>query len=358
MQRQRTPPTCDSPQEPGACLPPEARAPIRRLRAARLFALLSALSLLCGCASDQTGKWDGPQLLSASAVDTWTFRGAAARRIRTPHYLIYTTVKEPAILSQLPQLMEGGLTQYRQMAPDVQLSDRPMDCYIFNSRAEWDTFTRENTGKDARIYLQIRKGGYTVGDRYVAYYIGPNATASVAAHEGWHQFVSRHFKSRLPPFLEEGMACMFEGVTWRGDLPRWNLSVNQIRVMELRKTIDTRRLWPLEKLVTMHAGEVVDQPGERIEAFYAQSWAFAKFLWEAEGGRYRPAMRRWLADTASGEVFDPSHSHSHLTGPWNPHAVRPMMEHYLGMSFADIEKTYQAYIYKLAFTLYDQQWGS
>ena len=55
----------------------------------------------------------------------------------------------------------------------------------------------------------------------------------------------------------------------------------------------------------MHAGHVVQAPRERINAFYAQSWAFARFLNEAEGGRYRPMFRKLLADAAAG-VVEPS----------------------------------------------------
>ena len=74
-----------------------------------------------------------------------------------------------------------------------------MACYLFQTRDEWAAFTRTRTGADAAIYLQINRGGYTVRDWYVAYFIGDLGTYSVAAHEGFHQYVARHFRSRLPP---------------------------------------------------------------------------------------------------------------------------------------------------------------
>ena len=55
--------------------------------------------------------------------------------------------------------------------------------------------------------------------------------------------------------------------------------------------------------MTMHAGEVVALPGSKIEAFYAQNWAFAEFLWDAENGKYRPAFQRLLTDCANGTVY-------------------------------------------------------
>lgn len=317
--------------------------------------------LLGGCESSmqQLGRWDGPQLLSTSSVEAWTFRGEPARRIKSANYLIYTTIGDEDIVALLPQVMEGALEQYRRVAPGTTHSAAPMECYVFERRVEWEAFTKANTGPDASIYLQIRRGGYAIRDKYVAYYIGRYATASVAAHEGWHQYVARHFIGRLPPFVEEGLACMFEGIGWKNEnLPRWNLAINQVRVQALRRAVETNKLWPLEKIVSMHAGEVVEENGEKVDAFYAQAWCFAKFLYESDNGRFRPNLQRWLADTADGTVFDPTGTHNRAGGPWNRTAVKPMIEHYLNLDFATIDKLYQAYLRKVAFDEYSAQWNS
>jgi hypothetical protein len=232
-----------------------------------------------------------------------------------------------------------------------------MNCYIFGFRDQWNDFTREQTGKDSITYLQIRRGGYAIGDRYVAYNIGARPTASVAAHEGWHQFVARNFRGRLPPFLEEGLATTFEGIDFRDDLPRWNCSVNPLRAQSLRHAMESKHLWPLDQLIRMHAGNVVNGTGDQIEAFYAQCWAFARFMREADNGRYLPNLQKWLAETADGSVFDPSHSHSRAGLPWNPGAVRPMLEHYMGMNLAQIDEAYQAYMHKAAYDEYPAQWN-
>ena len=328
-----------------------------------LWSLLCALALIGGCQSKRAtlGQWEGPQLLSTSSIEAWSFRGEPARRIRSKNYVIYTTIDDEEVLTLLPQVMEGALEQYRKVAPGVSQSESPMECYVFARRLEWEAHTKQYTGQDSGIYLQIRRGGYAIRDKYVAYYIGRHATASVAAHEGWHQYVARHFVGRLPPFVEEGLACMFEGIGWQGhdeSLPRWNLSINQVRVQALRRSFETSKLWPLDKLVTMHAGEVVEENGERVDAFYAQAWAFAKFLYESENGRFRPHLQRWLADTASGKVFDPSKTHARAGGPWNRNAVKPMLEHYLGMDFGAIDRLFQAYMRRVAFDEYSAQWNS
>ncbi len=317
---------------------------------------LLLIVLAGGCAS-RIGTWDGPRKPAPVTVQKWTCGKIPGKCLTTPHYLVYSTVNSDDFSRQLAQLMEGALGQYHRLAPQVPLSEKPMVCFMFDKRWQWADFTRLNTGADASVYLQINRGGYTIRDWYVAYFIGDVGTLSVAAHEGWHQYVARHFKDRLPPFLEEGLACMFENVWWDDDLPKWNLSINPTRTQGLRHAIENKRLWPLGQLIAMHAGQIVNEPGDRIEAFYGQSWAFARFLWEAEKGRYRPALQKLLTDTAAGTVPDPTGTNAWKAGNWNPAAVRPMLEQYMGMDMEAIDRAYQAYIREVAFQEFSAQWG-
>lgn len=332
------------------------------LRIGRFFSGLGLYLgiLLAGCAAQQSpvGQWEGPAAPAATQIKEWNFGEQKAKVLVSPHYQLYTTITDTEVLELLPQVMEGALGMYHQIAPDVPLSDRPLDCFIFHWRSEWDQYTQRYAGSDARIYLQIRSGGYTVRDRYVAYYIGRMGTFSVAAHEGWHQFAGRHFKGRMPPFLEEGLACMFETIIWKDNLPRWNLSVNVMRAQTLRKAWDKNILLPIDKLCSMHAGDIVGESNDKIDAFYAQCWAFARFLWEGENGKYRPALQKWLAETAAGTVYDPSLSHRRAIAPWNRRAVGPMLEHYLGMDLPAIDQAFQAYMKQIAFDELSSQWRS
>ena len=309
-----------------------------------------AVVLITGCsAQTPVGSWDGPAAAAPAASQQWDCGPEKGTVLQSQHYKIYTTIRDQEVVPLLPEVMEGALQKYRQVAAEVPISDKPLDCYMFRCRPEWDTYTQRYGGSDARVYLQIRSGGYTIRDRYVAYYIGRTGTFSVAAHEGWHQFLGRNFKGRMPPFLEEGLACMFETINWKGNLPRWNLSINPPRAANLRKAIEGKYTWPLRELCSMHAGDIVGDQPDKIDAFYAQAWAFARFMWEGEGGKYRPALQKWLAETAAGTVYDPSHSHNRVSAPWNRHAVIPMVEHYMGMDLIAIDQAYQAYIRKIAY---------
>jgi hypothetical protein len=309
--------------------------------------LLGAGLFLAGCVSSDRpqAQWEGPSAPAAVSFQPWIFSGRAARTIRTEHYALHTTITDNDFCQSLPQLMEGAYGQYRLLTPGVTPSARPMDCYIFAQRPEWAQFTTAHTGQDAAVYLQINRGGYTRLDWFVAYYIGDVGTYSVAAHEGWHQYVARNFKTRLPPFLEEGIATMFETIRWDGGLPRWDLRVNPNRLQKLRRAMDDHQLFPLNQLVTMHAGDVVGMHGGRIEAFYAQDWAFAVFLLHADHGRHRAALEKLLTDTANGTAYLPSElPHSVLPDAWLPGSVKPLLERYLGEDLAGIDVEYQAYI--------------
>ncbi len=328
-----------------------------------IWAAAGALMMLVGCAEStpsEIGHWEGPQTPALVTVSDLANPGdTKVKLVRTQHYKIYSTIVDrPDLLQRAGQLMEGAFVAYQQLAPDVTLTTYPMDCYLFATRAQWQEFTVQKTGGDATVYLQISRGGYTIHDWYVAYYIGDISTYSVAAHEGWHQFVNRHFKSRLPPFLEEGLACMFEDIQWNNDLPQWNLSINPARVMSLRKAADAHELFPLAQLITMHAGEVVGESAIKVEAFYGQNWAFARFLWEADDGKYRPALRHILADAAAGTIYDPTGSHSRPYLGWNPAGVKPMLERYLGMDLQQIQAAYDRFVQKIAYTDYQAQFQS
>jgi hypothetical protein len=323
-------------------------------RSCRLFVgSICSIALLIGCAGEPNAP-SRPRYASIVAVEPWTYPKSTARVVRSHHYAIHTTIADDAFLDKLSELMESALHQYQLFTPGVRLSATPMDCYVFQRREEWADFTTIKTGDDAALYLQINRGGYTVRDWYVAYFIGDVGTYAVAAHEGWHQYVARHFKSRLPPFLEEGIATMFENVRFYSASsapPAFDLSPKSHRADKLRHAIDSKNMWPLEKLITMHAGDVVSLPGPKIEAFYAQNWAFAEFLWDAENGKYRPALHRLLNDCATGTLFtgEARPSKRRFVDSWNPESVQPMLEHYLGMDLPQVERAYLAYCRKIAY---------
>lgn len=113
--------------------------------------------------------------------------------------------------------------------------------------------------------------------------------------------------------------------------------------------MDSNELFPLSKLITLHAGNVVGLPPIRIEAFYSQNWAFARYLWDGDNGKNRPALQKLLADTAAGTIYDPTGSLRLPYLGWNPAGVQPLIEHYLGADLPIIEADYLQFIHKVAY---------
>src|SRR6266540_2375084 len=124
--------------------------------------------LLIGCSQSKptSGSWDGLKSPVMLSNEPWTYNGQSAQRLHTPHYTINTTIGDEQFLKQLAQVLEGALEQYRKFTPDIPLTARPMDCYIFANRSQWSDFTRHHTGADAPVYLKINRGGFTLRDWY------------------------------------------------------------------------------------------------------------------------------------------------------------------------------------------------
>ena len=311
---------------------------------------LGLVLVLSGCVGRHGNSvgGSGPAELAPVRLEPWTLQGIPARRVITPHYVIYSTLPNDEFLESMGQLMEGALGQYQRLAPMAPPTERPMECYLFATRPQWARFTQEKTGQDASVYLQINRGGYTVRDWFVAYWLGDVGTFSVSSHEGFHQFAARHFRDRIPPFLEEGLACLFEDVSWDGRLPKWKFGVNEGRQAALRRASAGGQLLPLETLVSMHAGQVISRSPEQIAGFYAQGWAFARFLWEYDAGRYRPALRQLLYDASAGSLYGSADAAPAGGLYWNPRSAKPLLEHYLGQTLPTIDGQYQGFVRDLA----------
>jgi hypothetical protein len=99
----------------------------------------------------------------------------------------------------------------------------------------------------------------------------------------------------------------------------------------------------------MHAGDVVGMPPGKIEAFYAQDWAFAMFLLNGDGGVHREALTKLLSDAANGTAYLKGEvPRSLFPDAWQPSSVRPLLERYLHEDLATIDAQYSAYLIHLA----------
>lgn len=292
-------------------------------------------------------------------LQIWDNPYASGLVILTRHYQIYTTLDDPLMLRQVPSFVESVYAEYQAQLPDPVDSDHRFVIYLFADRRQWEQFTRDFAGPDAQMYLRIQKGAYAINDVCVAYHIGRSQTFSVLGHEGWHQFNSRFFTYRLPSWLDEGVATLFETCRFHQGRFVFEPQRNLLRLGALKETLLTGRMIPLEQLLVLNPGQVLPTSGgteERVTAFYAQTYALVRFLREEFYGYYlrkyhtmmAAALRgRWPLDEIEARIA--SDRNLPLTVAWNQQVAVRLFSLYIDSDLNKIEKEYRAFCEKITY---------
>jgi hypothetical protein len=293
-----------------------------------------------------------PALVS---VEPWENKYGPGLKLTTDHYEIFSTVAEPLMLRMVPGFIESAYGGYNDQLPQPLDTASPFQIYLFADRQQWEDFTYSFAGEQATIFCKIKTGAYYLNGACVVYDIGPKRTLSALGHEGWHQFNSRHFKYRLPSWLDEGVAMLFETSVSEGGLFRFDPSANVQRLGALKDTLSNGKPIPLKELVATSPGEALatDQ-AEAVMAFYSQSYALVRFLREVDYGRRLDSYRRLLSDGLLGrwpldESAGTTAADRNLprTIPWNRQVGRQLFEHYIGTDLAHLEQEYTAFCHRI-----------
>jgi len=285
------------------------------------------------------------------AVEVWNNRYGPGLKLTTNHYEIFTTLLKPSVLRRSAGLIESAYKAYNLQLPEPVETKIKFIIYLFAYRGQWEDFTNNFAGEQAEIFLRIKAGAYCHNGVCVAYDIGVERTFSVLAHEGWHQFSSRHFKFRLPSWLDEGVAMLFETQGGKGGALSFEPAKNTYRLSTLKKTMSKNKMVPLRDLIATTPGDVLatDQ-AETVMGFYSQSYALIRFLREAGGGERLGDYHRLIADGLQGNwPLDATSSKiaSDRNIPrnilWN-HLVSLVLFHeYIGDDYEPVEKEYRAF---------------
>jgi hypothetical protein len=273
------------------------------MRIASCLLFLSLLIYGSGCVQstaakpEQNGdavKWDYERISGYMAnvpgirgMKPWDNPHGQGICIETQHYQIFTTLVDPLMLRQTPSFVESAYQAYESQVPDKIECTEKFKVYLFGDRKGWEAFTRQFTGPDAEVYLKIQRGAYAKDGVCIAYNIGRKQTFAVLGHEGWHQFNQRYFKYRLPSWLDEGVATLFETCQYSQGVFEFHPQDNLMRLGTLRQIVQQRRMIPLAELITLNPGQVLDGYGGDNDAamsFYAQNYALVRFLREYEYG--------------------------------------------------------------------------
>ena len=237
------------------------------------------------------------RLPDLGSIDSWQNNYGPGLKISTQHYEIYTTLMDRFLLSTIPGFLESAYKVYNLQLPEPVVSKNKFTIYLFANRTQWEHFTGTFTGDQAEVFYKIKAGAYYHNGACVVYDIGTNRTLSALGHEGWHQFSSRHFMYRLPSWLDEGVAMLFETFNYRNGTILFEPYKNNYRLDALQKTLVSGKMISLEELTAINPGQVLaTDRAEAVSAFYSQSYALVRFLREYDHGSRRSTYDRILAD--------------------------------------------------------------
>jgi len=288
---------------------------------------------------------------AVDSIETWENRYGPGLRLTTIHYEIFTTLLDPAILSHCPRFMESVHRAYNSQVPEPILTQNRFPIYLFAERRQWEDFTRDFAGEQAETFCRIQAGAYYHKGACVAYDIGPSRTLSVLGHEGWHQFSDRHFRFRLPSWLDEGVAMLFETNGSEPGTFQLEPASNAYRLSKLGETLAEDRMIPLRDLIAANPGDVLaTDRTEAVMAFYSQSYALVRFLQESDSGRRLAAYHRLIADGLKGRWALDSTSKAIAADRnvprnilWNHIVGLLLFEDYVGKDYDQIEREYLAF---------------
>lgn len=297
------------------------------------------------------------RLPALRSAELWQNSYGPGLKLTTKHYQVFTTLLEPLMLHQVPGFVESAYRGYQKQVPHTIKTSSKFNIYLFADRKQWEQFTDVFAGPKARVYKKIKVGAYYLNGSCVAYNIGREQTFSVLAHEGWHQFNSRHFRYRLPSWLDEGIAMLFEVSRYEQGLFYFEADRNLGRLGALRKSLIEKKMIPLKDLIGLNPGEViVTGDDSSVMAFYSQSYALVRFLREEGFGKRLGNFRRMMLGGLRGDwpLAEPfrkiaADRNIPLTVRFNKAISTELFKFYIGSDFDALEKEYLAFCKKIVY---------
>ena len=273
----------------------------------RTMLLLIAVSTgLVGCESTPNPVFTFAPPKQDILVADWTFDGADGVHIVSDNYDIYTTTLDEGLEDFLPDFLETSLEFYKSIIPPPSHADsgpERMNTYLFDNRKDWEHFTRQRFPSEFHLFQKISNGGYSRGPDSVCYDIGRSTTLSLLAHEGMHQYLATRFETKIPAWVNEGLASYCECIDFSHDAPRFTPGRNTFRINHLRSAIKHGPTYTLTELLATDAGSVIDgNDSDRTTSYYAHVWALVLYLRHGADGKYAASLNDLLEGITKGDL--------------------------------------------------------
>ncbi|HVT89386.1 MAG TPA: DUF1570 domain-containing protein [Tepidisphaeraceae bacterium] len=199
---------------------------------------------------------------------------AQMRTLNTIHYRIHTDI-EQRLAEDMAVRMEAMYGDYSQRLSNFSPpGDATFEVYLFKNQKDFSHLTDDRFPNTGGVFIKSRHllAGFLDGQ-------GRDALRRTLQHEAFHQFADTAISQRIPPWLNEGIAQVFEESIWTGR----GFLVNQVPVRRIRQVqldIRERRLEPFREFITMSDQKWLDSLKDApiAAAHYSQAWAMCHFL--------------------------------------------------------------------------------
>ncbi|MEX2212665.1 MAG: DUF1570 domain-containing protein [Phycisphaeraceae bacterium] len=225
------------------------------------------------------------------------------------HYDIHTNVAMDKA-REIGRHMDAVFEEYTKRFHAFGKGATPrMPLYLLKTQQEYLDFMRgkgvDATGTGGIFFIRPdAKGLATWLDNRPSW-----ITLETLQHEGFHQFAYACIGTKLPLWVNEGMAEYFGDAILVDKRLRVGICPNR-RLQSVKQAVIDRKTIDFDELLTTQPGKwhqtLVRSP-ERGRLQYDQSWSMVYFLIHGEDGRYRAAFEKYLTVVAkgmeSGEAF-------------------------------------------------------
>jgi len=220
------------------------------------------------------------------------------------HYTVHTNLPWPRSKA-LADHMDQVFAAYRRRFAAADFKPRArglMPLYLLRDRRDYIRLLGRAgvnaTNSSGMFFIQPKMHGLATwaGDRPTS------ETLAVLQHEGFHQFAYNYIGTRLPIWVNEGLAEYFEdGILMDGRMTLGLASATRINAV--RNALDHGTALPLPALMSHTQttwADVLARDLRSASLLYDQSWSVVYFLIHAEGQRYRQPFQNYLALLANG----------------------------------------------------------
>jgi hypothetical protein len=228
------------------------------------------------------------------AADDLKPQAPPLRVVHSRHYDIHTDMDQP-LIDDLSSRMDSMYEQYVKTFSEFKLpaDSPPLAVYLFTTHDRYMAFTD---------FAGTNTGGLFVPGRrpYLAAYEqgqGRDALRRTLQHEAFHQFAHAAISRQLPPWMNEGLAQLFEESIWEGN----DFITDQIpprRLRQLNADIIQKRLIDFDLMLAMSPREwssMLHKDVAKAAIAYNQAWAMAYFCSQAGDPLYHKSFTQLLS---------------------------------------------------------------